>query len=238
MRPIIGLLIVILFALPITAQTQYTVDTYTLDAPDGQTLVGDLIVPIHEETDPPIIITLHMLGGHRGAFEPIIPDLMDAGYVVLNLDMRGHGDTGGAQDWDLAMDDLSLWVTWLREQSVLGEQDLFIVGGSIGANVALISCADIADCDGAIALSPGLDYQGVEPESSVVEGLADRPLLLVASHADLVSATAVTQMFTNTMGDVTARLYTGGSHGTNLFRTDYDSISTLMLGWLHSAWSE
>ena len=110
---------------------------------------------------------------------------------------------------------------------------LAIIGGSIGANVALISCAQVEICHGAIALSPGLDYRGVKPESALVDGLADRawhcwsPRRLTRS-----SSAAIRQMFLNAKGDVIARLYRGRAHGTRLFDSDYDSVSRLILGWL------
>ena len=176
---------------------------------------------------------LHMLNSNRSAYEPLIPDLHDAGYAILNIDMRGHGDSGGSREWEPAINDIALgWTTWLAEHEHIGERGLAIIGGSIGANVALISCAEFDDCRGAIALSPGLDYRGVQPEAALVEGLADRTALLVAAHADAYSAQSIRQMFLNATGDVTARLYHGRAHGTRLFDSDYESVSGLILHWL------
>ena len=87
-------------------------------------------------------------------------------------------------------------------------------------------------CRGAIALSPGLDYRGVKPESALVDGLADRAALLVAAQNDASSSTAIRQMFLKAKGEVSARLYRGRAHGTRLFDSDYDSVSALILGWL------
>ena len=72
----------------------------------------------------------------------------------------------------------------------------------------------------------------------MIEGLSERAVLLVASHGDGYSADTVQQMFTNATGDVSARIYRGRSHGTNLFRTDYDSVSHLILSWLDEHTSE
>lgn len=185
------------------------------------------------DTDAPVIILLHMLNSSRSAYDPLIPDLLDAGYALLNIDLRGHGASGGAHDWDQAINDVaSGWVGWLRENHHLGESGLAIIGGSIGANVALISCAEVDSCRGAIALSPGLDYRGVKPESALVDGLADRAALLVASQNDASSSTAIRQMFLKAKGDVTARLYRGRAHGTRLFDAEYQSVSAFVLNWL------
>ena len=212
------------------AHAQDTPTTIIRETSDATTLAADLY-PADAETAPAILL-LHMLNSRRSAYEPLIPDLHAAGYTILNIDMRGHGDSGGAQDWDAIIADTSDWIAWLADNDHLNDSGLAIIGASIGANVALIACADADACRGAVALSPGLDYRGVKPESALVDGLADRTALLVASGADASSSTAIRQMFLNAQGDVSARLYRGRAHGTRLFDSAYASVSRLILNWL------
>ena len=80
--------------------------TITRQAPDDVALVADFYAAPEETTDAPVIIALHMLNSKRSAYEPIIPDLHAAGYAILNVDMRGHGESGGARDWDAPIADL------------------------------------------------------------------------------------------------------------------------------------
>lgn len=219
-------------ACAITAQPPPTHQTITFTRADA-TLAADY----HPAADDaPVILLLHMLNSRRAAWDPLIPDLRAAGYAILNIDMRGHGESGGTQNWDEIINDVALgWVGWLRDEERLGDGGLAIIGGSIGANVALISCAQVEICRGAIALSPGLDYRGVKPESALIDGLADRTALLVAAQHDASSSAAIRQMFLNAKGDVSARLYRGRAHGTRLFDSAYDSVSRLILGWLAEA---
>ena len=205
-------------------------ETITRVADEGVALVADF----HPAAEgAPVIMLLHMLNSNRAAWDPLIPDLSAAGYALLNIDMRGHGDSGGAQDWDAIIHDAAIgWRGWLAENEHIGAGGLALIGGSIGANVALISCAQVEICRGAIALSPGLDYRGVKPEAALVDGLADRAALLVAAQQDASSSTAIRQMFLKAKGDVSARLYRGRAHGTRLFDSAYDSVSRLILGWL------
>lgn len=229
MRIIFALAIMQLLSLTTTAQPQPDYHPITLTRADA-TLAADYHPA---ESDAPVILLLHMLNSNRAAWDPLIPDLRAAGYAILNIDMRGHGESGGTQDWDEIINDVAVgWVGWLREEEHLGDGGLAIIGGSIGANVAIISCAQVEICRGAIALSPGLDYRGVKPESALVDGLAERAALLVASQNDASSSTAIRQMFLNAEGDVSARLYRGRAHGTRLFDSAYDSVSRLILGWL------
>ncbi len=146
--------------------------------------------------------------------------------------MRGHGDSDGGRDWDAIIADMAGWIDWLADSERSSDASLAFIGGSIGANVALISCAQGEACRGAVALSPGLDYRGVKPEAALVDGLAERSALLVAAQNDASSSAAIRQMFLNAKGDVSARLYPSHAHGTRLFDSRYDSVSRLILGWL------
>ncbi len=222
--------VLLILSLTSAAQDPPEYETIALYGEDDQaTLVADFY-PAAEPA--PVLLLLHMLNSNRSAWEPLIPDLREAGYAILNIDMRGHGASGGTRVWDSTIADMQGWVGWLAAEGRLSEPGLAVIGGSIGANVALISCAETETCLGAVALSPGLDYRGVMPESALVDGLADRSALLVAAQNDSSSSTAIRQMFLNAKGDVTARLYPGRAHGTRLFDSDYASVSRLILGWL------
>ena len=215
--------------MPSAAQDLPAHTTITRHATDNTALTADFH-PADEGA--PIVLLLHMLNSNRAAYDPLIPDLRAAGYASLNIDMRGHGESKGERDWDATIADMQGWVEWLDAEGYAGEAGLAVIGGSIGANVAIISCAETETCLGAVALSPGLDYRGVKPESALVDGLADRTALLVASQNDASSSTAIRQMFLNANGAVTARLYPGRAHGTRLFDSNYASVSRLILSWL------
>lgn len=223
------LLVYLVLSLTTTAQDLPDRETITRHASDDIALVADFYAG---PADAPVIIALHMLNSERAAYAPLIPDLQAAGYALLNVDMRGHGASGGARDWDAAIADIADWIAWLEAEGHLNESGLAIMGASIGANVAIISCAESAVCAGAIALSPGLDYRGVKPEAALVDGLADRAALLVAAGRDQSSATAIRQMFLKAQGAVTAHMYSGRAHGTRLFESEYESVSQLILHWL------
>lgn len=205
--------------------------TVEIPANDGLMLVGDYYA---QAEAAPAVLLLHMLGSERGAWQPILADLVDAGYAVLAVDLRGHGDSGGAQDWALAETDIQAWLDWLREQDAVRADALAIVGASIGGNLALIGCANDAACVTAVALSPGLDYRGVAPENAVVEGLAERSALLVAAQGDGYSADSVKQMAAAAGGEIGLRLFSGSRHGTNFFLTEgmRARIVNVIIAWL------
>ncbi|MDE2854638.1 MAG: hypothetical protein OXN88_10745 [Chloroflexota bacterium] len=112
---IFGLL---LFTLITTAQTPPPPETITITRADI-TLAADFHPA---DSDAPVILLLHMLNSNRAAWDPLIPDLRAAGYALLNIDMRGHGDSGGSRDWDAAIADVvDGWVGWLAEIFAIDE---------------------------------------------------------------------------------------------------------------------
>ena len=230
LRRILVFLTCLLFATTSLLAQENAPQRVELAAADGLTLVGDYY-PVQAGSAPAVLL-LHMYGSSRRSWSPFIPALTGAGYNALAVDLRGHGETGGRNDWTAAQDDLLRWVDWLNTQPGVQTDHLAIIGASIGANLALVTCAAESACQTVAALSPGLDYFNGKPQSAVEEGLSQRSALLVASQLDRPSGQDVRTMLVNARGDPELRLYSGAAHGTNLFLTKSESVTTLLLGWL------
>lgn len=230
---ILGVLVGMLMSLPLAeAQTEVSPERVQVVAADGLELIGDFYAIPTEAGPGPAVLLLHMLGSERGAWEPLIPPLVEAGYHVLAVDIRGHGETGGSSDWPVAETDVQTWLDWLRARPGVDGGGVSVVGASIGSNLALLACAHDAGCVTVIALSPGLDYRGVQPLSALTEGLAERSALLVASHGDTYSADSVKEFAVNAVGEVGLRLYAGRAHGTQLFRDEGERLAQTIIAWL------
>ncbi|MCA9903078.1 MAG: alpha/beta fold hydrolase [Anaerolineae bacterium] len=212
------------------AQRDTDAEIVTAEAHDGLTLVGEFYASTNEPA--PAVLLLHMLGSRRSAWQPLIPWLSDAGYNVLAVDLRGHGETQGAQDWPAAERDVETWLDWLGEQPSVMPDRIAIVGASIGANLALNGCAFDERCITTVALSPGLDYRGVVTEPAVSDGLAERSALLVASQRDAYSADSVKMLTTEASGELGLQLYPGSAHGTALLGAADAPVIPLILNWL------
>jgi alpha-beta hydrolase superfamily lysophospholipase len=226
------LLILALMATVAFAQEAVEPQEVQVEAADGLMLVGDFYV-LDAEKEAPTVLLMHMLNSRRSAWDVLIPSLLEGGYNVLNVDLRGHGDSSGARSWTAATADVQTWLDWLREQPGVRDDAIALIGGSIGSNLALVGCANDPACTTAIALSPGLDYFGVMPQESVTDGLEARSALLVASQRDSYSADSVKQMLFNATGDIGARIYSGRRHGTDMLLGDtYEPLTTLILAWL------
>ena len=201
----------------------------TILAADGLELVGDYSIPV-DQNEYPSVLLLHMLNSSRQGWDPLIPVLVENGFAVLAIDMRGHGETGGEMNWALAEQDVQAALDWLKDRNEVTY--VTVVGASIGANLALRAGANDSTVSAVVALSPGLDYRGVTTEDAI-EGLADGdvPALLIAARDDTFSAESVLALFTLSTGDIAARLYVDNRHGTGLF-WDNEPLLQQIVNWL------
>jgi len=218
----------------VQAQDAPTPAVVTAEAEDGLILQGDFYMPTQSpELGAPAVILMHMLGSSRRGFEPLIPALLEEGYAVLNIDLRGHGDTGGSRDWQAATTDVQTWLNWLYEQPDIRPDSVSLIGASISSNLALIGCANDSTCLTVIALSPGLDYYGLMPEQFIIDGLRERSALLIAAYNDFESIDSVRQMASNARGEIGLRLFTGSAHGTEFFGRLRERTTAIIIAWLN-----
>lgn len=202
-------------------------------AGDGLELQGTLATPGGLAPFPGVLL-LHMLNSERAVWQEVglVDGLLRSGYAVLTLDMRGHGDTGGARDWALAADDLQRVVDYLAAQPAVDETRIAVIGASIGANMAFTTAAARSDVQTAVLLSPGLDYRGVTTEDKLAE-YGERPLLIVASEEDSYAADS-SRTLAEQAAAAQLELYTGAGHGTNMFAQETGLID-LLLNWLQQS---
>jgi pimeloyl-ACP methyl ester carboxylesterase len=229
MKQILLILTVVFLCLPVLAQADLAGEEIQLEARDGLMLVGGFYRPAAVAEPLPSILLMHQNSANRATFEPLIPYLLEAGYNVLNVDLRGFGATGGGRDFQLALGDVQSWLDWMREQEGVDGSRIAIIGASIGSNLALVGCANDGQCVTAVALSPGMNYFEIYPEGVMEGGLN---AFLVASQGDIESAIAVENFFMVDRGVISARLYTGSAHGTALFREHLEGLSAAIVAWL------
>lgn len=181
----------------------------------------------------PAILLLHMLGSQRQAWDDtgLPPALNQAGYAVLAIDLRGHGQTGGSIDWPQVDDDLPRVWAYLTGRDDVDPARTAIIGASIGANLALRTAANLPQVRGVVLLSPGLDYRGVTT-TDALDRYGSRPLLIVASEEDSTAASASRLLTDLTPGEARLIMYDGAGHGTDMF-TARPELSAEITGWLN-----
>jgi len=199
--------------------------TVTLSGAQGLELQGTHMPAANAEA--PAVLLLHMYGSDRRSWQSYAEDLAAAGIASLAIDLRGHGDTGGEEDWELAQQDVAAAFDWLQANPGVDPSRVGILGASIGANLALVQASSYpVNVAAAALLSPGLDYFRVE-----IEGLAKEaqgvPLFLAASENDGYSAETVRILAEEAPGNNTLSVFDGASHGTDMFASHPELADTL-----------
>ena len=182
---------------------------------DGLVLRGTFVPG--QDPDGSAVLLLHMYGSDRSSWDPFALALAPSGISSLAIDLRGHGATGGNEDWALAQQDTAAAIAWLSSVDGLDPKRIGIAGASIGANLALVQAADDpGSVAAAAALSPGLDYFRVEIDGRA-EDIGELPLFLAASEQDGYSAESVRTLAAQAQGAPTVAIFEGSAHGTDMF---------------------
>jgi pimeloyl-ACP methyl ester carboxylesterase len=128
---------------------------------DRFSLVADVAGP---PSGPPVIL-LHGGAQSRRAWAAGLTRLVDAGFRIVSLDMRGHGDSDWAPDgrYDVAAfgDDLKSVVAQIAAET---GRRVALIGASRGGQSALLAAADRPDLVAAVVLvdvTPRTDDSGV-----------------------------------------------------------------------------
>jgi alpha-beta hydrolase superfamily lysophospholipase len=198
---------------------------------DGVKIVGDFFSAQGGSAsggDKKSILLLHILPGDRRDFNEFAELLWQNGYNVLNIDERGHGDSeawagevGSWQeftqaDYDKMIYDIEAAADWLKNK-IFGTE-LAVIGGSIGANLALLYGAK-AQPKVVVALSPGVDYHGVKTE--IASRNFRQSFLIVASRDDSYSFESSGRLFEISGAKNKEFIkYEFAGHGTRMFNSE------------------
>ena len=202
----------------------------TIKSADGLEIAASFYAPWESEPPWPGVILLHMIYGSRADWEGPAQALAFAGYAVLSVDMRGHGDTGGEADWTQTASDLKQVWQYFAERPEVDETRTAFIGASMGANMALWAAAEETGVRTVVLLSPGLSYFGVEADRAL-DDYIQRTLMIIASSEDTYSAES-SQKLAWLAGDLAELvMYNGAGHGTDMFDHE-DGLIDVIIQWL------
>jgi len=225
-----GLFALLCFSLPAAAQAEVSPEIVTLTAADGLVMVGDFY-RLPDDDAHPAVVLLHGSGIFRAEWNHFVPPLLEAGFHVLNVDQRGHGETGGRRDLGMMIEDTQLWITWLSAQPGVQENGVATLGSSMGTVPALGACAAISACYTAIMASPG-DFPLLTDE--VYAQMETRSVLFLVGRDDNVLYDT-RHMFERTTGEAALHIFNSAVHGTSLFleRSPHREVAThVVIDWL------
>jgi len=204
----------------------------TITAADGAQLAATFYPSSAGEGQrAPAILLLHMVGRNKeswGDFARFVQEC--SAYALLALDLRGHGASGGSQEWDkMPQDVAAAWAALIQRPEIDPERTA-IVGASIGANLALVQAASEPRIRGVVLLSPGLEYRGIKT-ADPMQAYGQRPVLIVAAEGDSYAADSSRKLNDLAQGAHHLEMFTGNAHGTDLLSAQPE-LRWLILDWL------
>ncbi len=164
---------------------------------DGVEIVGDYWTPIRTKDAAPVVILLHMYQSNRQAWRPQIVALEYAGFAIMSIDLRGHGDSVKPTSMNLkervesrdtelfqAMHrDVAGAYQWLAERPEADLSRIALIGASVGCSVAIDYAQRDKSVDVAAVLSPGTKYLGIDSIAHI-KRYGSRPLLILTSEQE------------------------------------------------------
>jgi pimeloyl-ACP methyl ester carboxylesterase len=207
----------------------------------------------------PLLVLVHGIGGSQKEWVMAIPSIVQAGYAVLALDLRGHGTSTQRRpsddpndpdsvswrylpnnQWRLLPQDLEQILTAFARPKLhpketapqVLESPVVLVGAGLGANVSLIVAShQPSKVKAVVALSPLLSVKGLEPALGVLTLKA--PVFFAASQVDPDSFEATQKLFKLTQSEPKVlKIYKPIGSGEELL-TANASLLPNILDWLH-----
>ena len=140
---------------------------------------------------PPAVILLHNPGATHNGWQPLVTPLYRAGFQVLSIDFRGHGDSKElspevyeqlrrreSEPYKRMIHDIEAAIRWLADTSKASAERIALVGGEHAANLAIQALSRNRDLGAVVAMSPSRYYFQF-PLVETAKKCGPRPLLLV-----------------------------------------------------------
>ena len=125
-----------------------------LPAAQGKTLFA-WFIPVPVPTPSPAVVVMHGWGANASLMLPALAPLHAAGFAVLLIDARCHGQSDGAPFTSLPRfaEDIETGLDWLHQQASIDPTRLAVMGHSVGAGAALLCATRRPDVRAVVSLS-------------------------------------------------------------------------------------
>ena len=194
-------------------------------------LRASLDVPSGVPAPIPSVLLIHGYGENRSVWDGLKKQLLDRGWAVMSLDLRGHGDSKTkngipiqpTNEWRTSPhefpQDLDPALDFLKSQPRIDNRKIVVIGYDIGADLALIASGRFTEVRTVVALNPKLS-ESLAMAGSAQDFTPRSALILTSDEAEgnRIRATA------KDPAQVQAVKVTGGTTGWIADKTVTDAI--------------
>jgi len=211
----------------------------SLTTADHVNIRATLSTPDETGTPAAAVILIHQGGSNRREWEPLVPQLLSQGYVVLAYDVRGHGESDPVDSvYKLFNDpaqaplDLQAAIHFLTALPGVDAQRIAVVGASIGANLAAMASSEMG-IKTAVAIS---GKTAAVYNLAGKSALALRSVFYIAADGDQNGRRAgwAKELFDRTAEPRRLEIVANSSrHGVGIF-DDRPRVMQMILEWLQT----
>jgi len=191
------------------------------------------------------VLALHMMPTTKESWDNLAKALARQRVTSLAIDLRGHGESTNIKneesniknlDYRKFSDeehqasklDVEAALEWLEKETGLPLEKISVVGGSIGANLTLQALFEHPEIKKGVALSPGLNYRGIQPKQFVQNFKPDQAVFYATSKDDGDNATKVEELFNATSARKEWKVYDNAGHGTTMLERTDDLLPSIV----------
>ena len=156
-------------------------DTVVISTSDDMKLSATYFPPQNRKGRAPAALLVHDAGANRGQLDSIAERLQKAGFGVLTVDLRGHGDSktssvdwsaldasGQTSLWQLAPRDLKASARWLLERSGVHSTSLSLVGYRSGCALVARHAEQDENVRAMMLMSPKAKDMGFDVKQTIL----------------------------------------------------------------------
>lgn len=216
-------------------------ETIKFKTNDGVEIAGDYY---NDFNNKKALLLLHMMPTTKESYEKFAQNALKNGFNSLVIDLRGHGESilqnnkilnyakFSDSEHQKSILDVFSAVDFLKQKG-FNKENIYIVGASIGANLALEYLAQNHEVKKAVLLSPGLDYRGIKTDKFIKDLVSGQGLFFIISEEDVYSFESVNKLLELTPKGVNIKekIYQYAGHGTDIIISVKES-SDLIIDWL------
>ena len=178
------------------------------------------------------VVLLHMLNRNKNDWNTFALKLNQNNFSTLAIDLRGHGESDG--DWEsFSEEGFNNMILDVKSAKEFLDQEnyseVYIVGGSIGANIALRYAANDSSIKKVVLLSPSVIYRGI----TTLDILNDYKgkMLIATGSRDIQSYEGSQQLNQLFEGKKELLVYNTGIHGIILL-LNYNELNNKVIEFL------
>jgi uncharacterized protein len=149
----------------------------SISSENGKSLFG-WFIPANRQGRKPAAVLLHGWGGNAETLLPLAQPLHEAGFALLFIDARCHGQSDGDSFASLPRfaEDLGHTLDWLKKREDIKPEGIAIVGHSVGAAAALLAASRGDDIAAVVSIAAFTHPVTMMQRWFAVKGIPYRPM--------------------------------------------------------------